>query len=139
MTLVLLCDHLVILSSFSWCTLTSSSLAIVGRSDGFMGGEADFPMCSMLGMLPLASPRSAYAPLLPLGLQLGSPPHGLYLMTLCPCPDYHHRRHHHDSTPPLLRISNLGDGRESSIWSGSPSLALRLWPWEHSQKNRTSL
>ena len=93
----------------------------------------------VLGMPPLASPRSAYTPLLPLGLQLGSPPHALYFMTLCPCPDYHHRRHHRDSTPLLLRVSNPGDGRESSIWSGSPSLALRLWPWEHSQKNRTSL
>ena len=36
----------------------------------------------MLGMPPLASPWSAYAPLLPLGLQLGSPPHARYLMTM---------------------------------------------------------
>ena len=32
----------------------------------------------------------------------------------------------------------LEDGRLSSIQSGSPSLTLRLWPWERSQKNKTS-
>ena len=36
----------------------------------------------VLGMPPLASPRSAHTPLLPLGLQLGSPPHALYFMPM---------------------------------------------------------
>ena len=85
-------------------------------------------------MLPLASPRYClHSP----SSSRSLPPHAHYLMThaqtttiAITIKTLHHL---------LLHISNLGDGRESSIQSGSPSLALRLWPWECSQKNRTSL
>ena len=45
--------------------------------------------------------------------------------------------YHHNSTP-CLPCSPLGGGRLSSIRSGSLLLVLCLWPWRHSQKNKTS-
>ena len=41
---------------------------------------------TLLGMPPLANPQFAYTPLLPLGLQLGSPPHARYLYDFMPMP-----------------------------------------------------
>ena len=74
-----------------------------------------------------------------------------------PCPGLPPSHHHHDSTPifpssslpsgryplggPLKTPSgrsSLGGGRSSSIRSGLLLLALRLWPWRRSQKNKTS-
>ena len=49
---------------------------------------------------------------------------------------YHHPLHH--NSMPCLPRSPLGGGRLSSIWSSSLLLVLCLWPWRHSQKNKTS-
>ena len=88
-------------------------------------------------MPPLASPR--YCLCSPSSSQSSTRFATTRSLPYDPCPDHHHRHHYHNSTPPLLHVSNLADGRKSSFQSGLPSLALCLWPWEHSQKNRTSL